>query len=103
MNPSQSWLSANIKSILSLLVAFFTYSILFTILWMYRGQMTIVSQILIGTFTSIGTILGYYYGYSQGASKKDEAAANQLANSQVSSTTTTTAPVTSPSGAGEGG
>lgn len=89
-------LSDNIKSILSIMIVLFTYSILIMLILLCRDQPTVISQVLIGSISIATGMTGYYYGYSQGASKKDEAAANQLANSQTTSTATTVTPIVVP-------
>ncbi len=73
----------NIKSILSILIIFFTYGILILLILLCRDQPTIISQILIGVIGLATGVAGYYYGYSQGAAKKDDAQAVLTANSQT--------------------
>lgn len=76
----------NIKSILSIMIVLFTYSILILLIIVCKGQPTIISQILIGVLSMATGVAGYYYGYSQGASKKDEAQAVLTANSKTVTT-----------------
>lgn len=76
-------ISDNIKSILTLIIIFFTYALLILILILCKDQPTIVSQILIAVISGFTGVTGYYYGYSQGASKKDDAQAILTANSKT--------------------
>lgn len=64
-----SWLSDNIKSILSLVVTILGIS------YFYMCSIRDIKpdpQILIAIVGSLGTVLGYFFGSSSGSSKKDE-------------------------------
>lgn len=73
-------ISDNIKSIMSLIIIFFTYAIFIVLIIICKADNAILSQILIAI---VSGFTGYYYGYSQGAAKKDDAQAALTANSQT--------------------
>lgn len=88
----QTFLSENIKSILTLFLALVIEAFLF-MAFIISNDTNTRTQVVTAQIALIVGISGYYYGYSQGASKKDEAQAALTANSQTTTTATTTSPV----------
>lgn len=78
--PSQSWLSANIKSILSVLVIVLTFSYFFVC---FITSVKPDPQILIAVVAANGQVLSYWFGSSSGSSKKDDAMTANLGNPSV--------------------
>lgn len=86
-----NWISDNIKSLLTLFLAFTIEAFLF-MAYIITTDTNIRTQIVTAQIALMVGMSGYYYGYSQGASKKDEAQALLTANSQVTQTSTSPAP-----------
>ena len=78
--PSQSWLSANIKPILALVIVLLGFG------YFYMCSIRNIKpdpQILIAMVTSVGMAIGFYFGSSSGSSKKDDTIANSVGNPTV--------------------
>ena len=87
MNPQpQSWLSANIKSLLGVLVVVFAFSYFF---YCAMDNIKPDPQILIAVVGASGTVLGYFFGSSQGSSAKNEIIANGTPTVQGNNNTIT--------------
>lgn len=81
MNPTpQSWLSNNIKSILSVIVVSLSFGYFY--MCSIRGIKP-DSQILIAIVGANGIVLGYWFGSSSSSSKKDDAMVSNLGNPTV--------------------
>lgn len=80
MNTNNSWLSNNIKSILSVIVVGFSFAYFF--MCSVRGIKP-DPQILIAVVGANGIVLGYWFGSSSSSSKKDDALVNNLGNPTV--------------------
>jgi len=91
MNPqSQSWLSANIKSLLGILVVIFAFTYFF---YCAATNAKPDPQILIAVVGASGTVLGYFFGSSQGSSAKNEIIASTSGNPAVNTGDNTTVTV----------
>lgn len=73
-NQPSTWLSANIKPLLGLLVVVFSFAYFFACLVMAVKP---DAQILIAVVGANGIVLGYWYGSSQGSSVKNDIIAAQ--------------------------
>lgn len=94
MNPQpQSWLSANIKSLLGILVVIFAFSYFF---YCAVDNIKPDPQILIAVVGASGTVLGYFFGSSQGSSAKNDILADKASSPSVTANDNTTVNVTPP-------
>lgn len=81
MNPTpQSWLSANIKSLLGILVVIFAFTYFF---YCAVSSAKPDPQILIAVVGASGTVLGYFFGSSQGSSAKNDIIATTSGNPSI--------------------
>lgn len=81
MNPiSQSWLSANIKSLTTILVVVASFSYFFFCL---IGSVKPDPQILICVTNADMLVLGYWFGSSSSSSKKDDSILSSIGNPTV--------------------
>jgi len=86
MNPQpQSWLSANIKSLLSVLVIVLTFAYFF---FCFVASVKPDPQILIAVVAANGQVLSYWFGSSSGSSKKDDALVGNVGNPTINNADT---------------
>lgn len=82
MNPTpNSWLSANIKSIVTIMVVIFSFTYFFLLEFGF-GKVN-NDQVLIAVVGWGGLTLGYWFGSSSSSSKKDDAMVSNLGNPTV--------------------
>jgi hypothetical protein len=82
MNPEQpqSWLSANIKSITTLIIVILGFAYFFACLFM---NVKPDPQILIAVVGAVSGVLGYWFGSSSGSSVKNGIIASNTGNPAV--------------------
>lgn len=78
--PDKSWLSSNIKCILSIMVVALTFTYFFVC---FIQSVKPDPQIIIAVVAANGQVLGYWFGSSSGSSKKDDALSNAVGNPTV--------------------
>lgn len=76
-----TWLSNNIKSIVTIMVVIFSFTYFFLLEFGY-GKVN-NDQVLIAVVGWGGLTLGYWFGSSSGSSKKDDGMLNNLGNPTV--------------------
>lgn len=81
MNPTPTWLNANIKPILVILVTTLSFGYFFLIAFGF-GKVN-NDQVLIAVVGWGGLSLGYYFGSSSGSTRKDDALVSGNNNTTV--------------------
>lgn len=75
---------------ITVIVIVFCFTFLWWASWIFRGSVTIVTQIITAVIGALGVVIGFRWGNSRNSNRKDETIDQLLTPSPGSTTVTTT-------------